>query len=191
MNRLVDHYPETLRDIYDKIEDLIISTHGNFLSVDIPLYITEWIRKNWSGRTLIPGWWGRILAEDHIDQGTLIDVAADSLRTMRGRELRAVVWSILALQVAGQVTGICRLATAIAQLVETEWSRQPVYIPKAPEVDRAFRDALVWQQFSGFANIDRVVIGHGLSQSSIYTIYRRLQKDREAREQPSLFYENP
>ena len=187
--RLAEHYPETLRDIYSKIEEVIIKSDANPAAMDIALHVTEWIRKNWSGRTLIPRWWGP--AETSLpeaDGETLPGVVAqvDPLRTLRGRELRDVTLGILLTDPNARVAHPCHLATAIAVRVEEEWSRTQLYIPKGSAVDRVIRDSQIWTDFRGFGNIGEVVTNHKVSQSVIYDIYRRIQKEKKAREEPLL-----
>jgi len=188
--RLVEHYPETLRDIYDKIDEVIIAAEAKPGCMDIALHVTEWIREHWSRRTLIPAWWGCAEVKPDTDDTDEIlpgvEIQVDPLRTMRGRELRDVVLGILLTDPNAIVSRPCHLATDIAALVENEWSRIQVYIPKAAAVDRAIRDARIYADFNGFSTIDRVVTVHNLSQSSIYEVFRRLQKDKDAREQPLL-----
>lgn len=185
MAEIIDLYPETLRDMYDKINETITELEAHSETVDIALHVAEWIRKNWSGRTLIPSWWGPISqpAADGEQDLPGVAVAGDPVRTMRGRELRLVVWEIIALQ---GLPRSCEVAGAIAARVEAEWSRVQVYVPKAAAVDRAIRDAAVWRDFGGFGTIGTVVQKHKLSQSVIYDIARRVQKDKDAREQPGL-----
>lgn len=186
MAKIADHYPETLRDIYDKIEETLADHQAASTSVDIPLYVTEWLRKHWSGRLLIPSWWGMVKRGENSDTVLPgVTIQTDIVSSVRGRELRAAVWQILVEHWACR-RNICGVATVIAHRVEVEWAQKPVYVPKAKEVDRAIRDAQVWNDFGGLNTIDRVIQKHGLSQSVIYDIHRRLQKDKDAREQPEL-----
>lgn len=190
-NNIIDHYPETLRDIYDKLDETIVELEANSGTYDIALHVTEWIRKNWSGRTLIPSWWGQGTGPLTTSEGLPpsdqelpgLDATDDPLRTIRGRELRLAAWEIMALRGHPRC---CHVATALAARVESEWSRVQVYVPKAERVDRAIRDAAVWRDFGGFGSIGRVVQAYNLSQSAIYDIARRVQKEKNAREQPGL-----
>jgi hypothetical protein len=184
-NNIIDHYPETLRDMYDKLTETLTELEALSETVDIALHVTEWIRTNWSGRTLIPSWWEAVSPPTLDTDPDLpgVEVSVDQVRTMRGRELRLVAWEIIALQGSPRS---CEVASAIAARVEAEWSRVQVYVPKAAAVDRAIRDAAVWRDFGGFGTIGTVVQKHKLSQSVIYDIARRVQKDKDAREQPGL-----
>ncbi|MFH1027694.1 MAG: Mor transcription activator family protein [Pseudomonadota bacterium] len=185
MANISDHYPETLRDMYDKLNETLVNLEAMSATVDIALYVTEWIRTNWSGRTLIPSWWepSSPPVSDADQELPGVEVVSDPVRTRRGRELRLVAWEIMALQ---GLPRSCEVAEALAARVEAEWSRVQVYVPKAPAVDRAIRDAAVWRDFSGFSTIGKVVQAYNLSQSVIYDIARRVQKDKDAREQPGL-----
>lgn len=187
MNRLVDHYPETLRDIYDKLVETIAELQATSPVVDVAFYATEWVRTNWSGRLLIPGWWGICTEQSDADRtGTLpgISVAIDPVRSERGRDLRLAVWEIMAVR---GLPRSCHVATAIAARVEAEWSGDKIYVPKAKQVDRAIRDARIWREFGGLPTVDRIIHEHKISQSDVYRIFRRLQKDKDAREQLTLF----
>lgn len=185
--KLIDHYPPTLRWAYDLIAETVIDNGAASDTVDIAWYVTEWIRANWSRRILTPSWWGP--AETRGEEGAElpgIKPAADRVKTERGRELRLVVWEIIVAR-APETKQVCYLATAIARCVEDHWSKgRGVYIPHAACVDRAVRDAQVWRDFGGLSTIDRVIDVHQVSQNVIYTIFRRLQKDKDAREQPPL-----
>ncbi|MFH1027800.1 MAG: Mor transcription activator family protein [Pseudomonadota bacterium] len=185
MANISDHYPETLRDMYDKLNETLIELEAVSETVDIALHCTEWIRANWSGRTLIPSWWEAISppAVDTEQELPGVEVVIDPVRTRRGRELRLAAWEIMALR---GLPRSCEVAGAIAARVEAEWSRVQVYVPKAAAVDRAIRDAAVWRDFGGFHTIGKVVQAYNLSQSVIYDIARRVQKDKDAREQPGL-----
>jgi len=185
--KLVDCYPELLRDIYDKIEDLVAEAGAASPTVDIAWYTTEWIREHWSGRYLIRAWWGHgePAADPEGENLPGINIQIDQLRTVRGRELRDAVLEVLLLK-ASHVRP-CHLATAISALVEKEWSTKKVYVPFSPAVDRTIRDLAVWQDFGGgMADIEKVVNKHGLSQSSIYDAFRRVQKARKEEQEPTL-----
>lgn len=187
--QLIDHYPETLRDIYDKIDEVVIEAEAKTAAMDIALHVVEWIRANWSRRLLIPTWWGPVEPpREDLETADLPGVQAqvDPLRTQRGRELRDVTLGILLTNPNALVSRPCHLATAIAARVESEWSRSQIYIPKASAVDRAIRDARIWADFNGFASIDQVIAKHDVCQTVIYDVFRRLQKDKDAREQPLL-----
>jgi hypothetical protein len=192
MSLIIDHYPETLRDMHDKILQAIAGEDdATSLDAAISVHVTEWIRRNWGARTLTRKWWG-MLKGDVIDEqsGTLVDVAADPVCSTRGRELRAAAWYIL----AGSRTlwadqgrrGICHTATLIAVTVEQEWTRTTIYIPSGKEVDRAIRNSQVWRAFGGLATIDSVIEKFRLSQRQIFDIAKRVQDDRDRREQPAL-----
>ena len=187
--RLVDHYPETLRDIYDKIEEVIAQAGANPAAMDMALHVTEWVRKNWSGRTLIPSWWGAAEAMPAAEESDILPGVVpqiDPLRTMRGRELSDVTLGILLTDPNARVAHPCHLATAIAARVEGEWSRTQLYIPKGSAVDRAIRDSRIWTDFRGFGTIGEVVTSHKVSQSVIYNIFRRIQKKKKENEEPPL-----
>ena len=187
---IIDHYPETFRDIHDKILEAIAGETPSPQAAAIAVHVTEWIRHNWAGRTLTRKWWGPLGgAVDRDQSGTLIEVSADRVRSLRGRELRTVAWTILASSPALWVDGwrdICRIATTIAVAVESEWSRTVIYVPSAKEVDRAIRDAQVWRDFDKLSTIDRVIDKYGLSQRQIYDIAKKVQDEKDLREQPSL-----
>lgn len=186
---LADHYPETLRDIYDKLTEAIETSGYAPAELDIALHVAEWLRSNWSGRTLIPAWWGRNTTQAAADDNSLdlpeVVAQVDPIVTERGRELRAAVMVKL-LSSSQRISRVCYLATVIAATVEGEWSHLQIYIPKAKGVDRAIRDAKIWREFNGFGTIGTVVGKYNVSQSVIYDISRRLQKDKDAREQPGL-----
>lgn len=185
-----DYYPETLREIYDHIVEAINGDASSDQAAAIAVHVTEWIRHNWAGRTLTRKWWGPAGGvADPEQSGILIEVAADPVRSIRGRELRAVAWTILASSTTmwvGGRRGICRIANAIALAVESEWSRTTIYVPSAKEVDRAIRDAQVWRDFDDLSTIDRVIDKYGLSQRQIYDIAKKVQAEKDLREQPSL-----
>jgi len=186
MSLIIDYYPETLRDIHDKILYAITGEEVTAPAAAIAVQVTEWIRHNWAARTLTRKWWGLMGGgADAGQSGTLIEVSVDPVRSHRGRQLRAVAWGILATSPDGW-RDICRVATVIAVAVESEWSRTTIYIPSGKEVDRAIRDAGVWLDFSHLDTIDRVIAKYGLSQRQIYEIARRVQDDRDLREQPSF-----
>lgn len=190
MSLIIDHYPETLRDMHDKILDAISGDNVTEPAVAISVHVTEWIRRNWGARTLTRKWWGLKAAVEDQESGILIAVAPDLVRSQRGQELRAAAWCILAgspaLWTAHGWRDICCVATVIAFTVESEWSRTAIYIPSGKEVDRAIRDAEVWRDFGSLATIDRVIAKHGLSQRQIYDIAKRVQDQKDLREQPSL-----
>lgn len=184
MADIINHYPETLRDIHDKLVETLDEL--GLEPGDIAFQVVEWIRRNWNRRVLIPSWWGAVPAEPAAagEQDLPgVEVETDPVRTLRGRELRAAVWEIAALR---GLSGSCHVATALAARVESEWSHHQVYVPIASNVERAVRDAAIWQDFGGFKTIDRVVEKHNVSQSVAYDIFRRLQKEKNAREQPTL-----
>jgi len=186
MSNIIDHYPESLRDLYDKLDETLIELGEEPAAVNIALYVIEWIRKHWNRRVLTPGWWGVVPTEPASDgEQDLpgVDITPDPVRTVRGRELRLAIWEIIAMQ---RLARSCRLATALAARVEAEWSHHPIYVPIARKVDRAVRDAAIWRDFGGYRTIDMVVERHNLSQSVIYDVFRRLQKEKAAREQPTL-----
>ena len=185
--KLVDHYPEILRDIYDKIEDLIIDAGQTSSTVDIALYVTEWIREHWSGRYLLRTWWCHLDGSADTTTGILpaVKVQVDQLRTVRGREFRDVVLSIVLTKI--QSGRPCYLAVAIAELVEKEWSTKKIYVPFGANVDRAIKDLQIWQDFGGgMADIEKVVAKHNICQTSIYEAFRRVQDAKKEREQPKL-----
>lgn len=183
-NNIIDHYPESLRDLYDKLIECLEELGEAGETFEVAFSVTEWIRKHWNRRVITPGWWGVLQAEE--PPGELlpnVETVADPVRTLRGRELRLVIWEIMALR---GLPRSCRVASALAAKVEAEWSRHPIYVPIARKVDRAVRDALIWRDFNGFSSIGAVVEKHNLCQSVIYDVFRKLQKEKEAREQPSL-----
>jgi Mor family transcriptional regulator len=185
MSNIIDHYPESLRDLYDKLIESLEELEVPGTS-DIAFNVVEWIRKHWNRRVLTPGWWGVIPTEPAAagEQDLPgVDVASDPVRTMRGRELRLAIWEIVALR---GLARSCHVASALAVRVEAEWSHHPIYVPIARNVDRAVRDASIWRDFGGFSSIGAVVEKHNISQSVIYGVYRRLQKEKDAREQPTL-----
>ncbi|MRR33173.1 hypothetical protein EG829_00535 [bacterium] len=184
MANIIDHYPETLRDLHDKLAETL--EEMGVEPGDIAFQVVEWIRRTWNRRVLIPSWWGAVPAEPAAagEQDLPgVGVEPDPVRTLRGRELRTAAWEIMALR---GLPGSCRVATALAARVEAEWSRHQVYVPIARNVERAARDAAIWQDFGGFKTIDRVVATHNVSQSVAYDIFRRLQREKNAREQPTL-----
>lgn len=185
MARLIDYYPEILREIYDVLEAAVKEAGYPDETADVILQVTEWMRKNWSRRTLIPSWWGVVeIASDEADLPG-VEVQSDRVRTLRGRELRAVVWGFV-VTVMPNAARPCELASLIAATVEIHWSTQRTYIPAAAAVDRFLRDLMIWRDFSGFSSLDRVVAKHDVCQSVIYEIFRRVQRDKDAREQPLL-----
>ncbi|GFO67902.1 hypothetical protein GMLC_14810 [Geomonas limicola] len=188
---IIDHYPETLRDIHDKILDAISGDEVTSTDAAIAVHVTEWIRRNWGARTLTRKWWGMLRGEVDGDQsGTLVEVSADPVGSLRGRELRAAAWVILsgsrAMWIEQGRRGICEVASLIAVTVEAEWTRTTIYIPSGKEVDRAIRDAHVWRAFGGLADIDGVISTFRLSQRQIYDIVKRVQGKRDRQEQPVL-----
>lgn len=186
MSKLIDYYPETLRDVHD----LILEIAGEHATPDqIALRITEWLRHTWGGRTLTRQWWEFARKpESDADTLPLPYVASGELATVtsaRGRELRLAAWQII---IAAQPSpGPCRLANAVAAGIELEWSRTSIYIPKGHSAERVLRNQQIWRSFSGLASIGQVIATSGLSQSSIYTINRRIRKEKDLFEQPSLF----
>jgi hypothetical protein len=183
-NNIIDHYPESLRDLYDKLIESLEELGESGETLEVAFNVTEWIRKHWNRRVITPGWWGVIRAEE--EPGELlpnVEVVADPIRTLRGRELRLAIWEIMALR---GLPRSCRVASTLAAKVEAEWSRHPIYVPIARSVDRAVRDAAIWRDFNGFGTISHVIEKHNLSQSVIYDVYRKLQKEKESREQPAL-----
>lgn len=183
---IIDYYPDTLRDIHDKILDAISGDDITSADAAVAYQVTEWIRSKWGARTLTRKWWGMVgdgVAD--LRSGTLIEVKGDPVCSLRGRELRAAAWSILALSQHGG-RDICQIASMIAVTVEAEWSRTAIYIPQGKEVDRAIRDAAVWRRFNGLSTIDRVIEEFKLSQRQIYDIKKRIQDDKDLREQPSF-----
>ncbi|MCM0081799.1 hypothetical protein L4X63_09375 [Geomonas sp. Red32] len=184
--KLVDCYPELLRDIYDKIEDLLQESQALSPDLDIAWETCEWIREHWSGRYLIRTWWGHGDAGPHDSESADLPglaIQVDSLRTARGRELRDVIMGILFRISIGRP---CDFAVAIAALVEAEWSTKKIYVPLAPEVDRAIKDHAIWQDFTGFSGIERVVAKHRICQAAIYNAFRRVQKAKKEHEEPPL-----
>lgn len=187
-NSLLDFYPEILRATHNEIvEALVEAGVANEAAAEIAIQVVEWIRKNWGGRTLTRIWWtfdGRG-ADQETTTDTLPGVQArqDPVKSLRGRELRAAAWGIVALLPAADC---CRLASTVAQTVEGCLALGVIYIPKGEEVDRAIRDQLVYNKFRWLGNIDQVIDRTGLSQSQLYAIKRRVQKEREEREQPGL-----
>lgn len=189
----IDIYPEILRATHHElVEALVDAGVAEQPAADVALQVVEWIRGNWGGRTLTRIWWGFPTGKQTPDAETsaeLLPVASDPVKSFRGREVRTVAWSILVQQPA-PLAGVCRLASLIALTVERCLALiggGGSYIPKAAEVDRAQRDQDVWSRFHWLGNIDQVIARTGLAQSQLYAIKRRVQKERDAREQPSLF----
>lgn len=182
MPEIIDLYPETLRDIHDKLVETL--EEMGLEPGDVAVQVVEWIRRNWNRRVLVPSWWGPVPAEpagDEVLPG--VNVESDPVRTMRGRELRAAAWEIVALR---GMAHPCRVATALASRVEEEWTGEYVYVPIAREVERAIRDAAIWRDFGGFGTIDALVTKYNLCQSCVYDAFRKLQKEKSLREQPAL-----
>lgn len=185
MAKIKDRYPETLRDIHDKVEEVLLEAAVPAeIAAAVAVQVTEWIRRTWGGRTLTRQWWQRVMTAPVDDQPQLITEAppADPVKSVRGRDLRAYAWACL---VPFRLPGTCRLATAITALVESEWGGG-IYVPAAPEIDRELRDLAVWQKFAGLSSFDGIIQGHKVSQARIYEIYRRVQKDKDRIEQPGL-----
>jgi Mor family transcriptional regulator len=188
---MIEHYPEAFRDMHDQILDALAGEETNEAAAAVAVHVTEWMRSNWGGRTLTRKWWKLVQGDEEAKHSaTLIEVSADPVRSLRGRELRAAAWVILAgsrfLWADQGWSDICHTATLIAVTVEAEWTRAVIYLPTGKEVERAIRDAAVWRHSKGSANIDQTIATFRLSERQIYDISRRLRLDKEQREQPSL-----
>lgn len=183
---------ETLYEMRDRIAELLLE-HGinEFSAEAISDRIIDWLRKSWGGRSLTRQWWGFVnggLQSSSIEMdGELFPVFSDPVKSVKGRELRAVVWAELADAppfLKGGLGGICRIATEITALVEQEWAT--IYVPKGEEIDRQARDREIYKAFNGLGDIDKMT-ALGISQSTAYEVYNRIAATRSKREQPELF----
>jgi hypothetical protein len=175
---------ETLLEMRDRLQLLL---QDNGLPEDqaggISWQIIHWLRLSWGGRTLTRQWWGFSSSAPLLEeQQALLNVTADPVKSRRGRELRAVVWSILV--ASNLAPRSCFTASDIAVLIETEWSG--IYLPKGDELDREERDRQLYEMFDGMGTIDRIRETLGLSQSRAYETYKRILTEKSNREQPGF-----
>jgi hypothetical protein len=154
----------------------------------------DWLRKSWGGRTLTRQWWGfakggeggTVNGEENLLPFTPHpSLLSDPVKSKRGRELRAVVWGILALHPSPfTINRICFSATEIAAMVERDWAT--VYVPLGEDLDRQARDQEIYKAFDGLGRMEKCT-ALGVSQSTAYERFRRMAADTEKREQPGLF----
>lgn len=180
---------ETLSLMRDGIAELL-QERGlpEAAAASITVRVIDWLRKNWGGRTLTRQWWGFVISGKQATgieiDGELFQVHADPVKSKRGRELRAVVWGILISHPSSLISHPCRVATAITALIENEWAT--IYVPRGDDLDRQARNRKIHHEFSGLGRIDEMM-PHGLSQSTLYAINKRISDAKEKREQPGLF----
>lgn len=178
---------KTLIIMRDRIAELL-QDHGvaGNVAESAAGQIIDWLRNPavCGGRTLTRQWWGFFVngkqaCSMEID-GELIKVERDPVKSLRGRELRAAAWAVLA---PLSIARICHLASEIAAMVESDWAT--VYVPLGEDLDRQARDNAIHQAFAGLSSIERVT-ALGVSQSTGYEVYKRLEGQRQKRQQPEL-----
>jgi hypothetical protein len=146
-----------LADIWDKIT-AIIDDAGVPGAELIGLQITEWIRSNWGGSTLV---------ERH---------NGDARTVSRFNDLRHAM---------AEMAGIDAVTAEIVRIIRADYLG--VYIPSVKRLNLLQRDYAIWLHGNTPAAMEQLARANDISVVRAYQINKTMQKQRDRREQPGLF----
>jgi len=171
----LEHYPEILLDLRDKIAELIGDPQAAFA-------ITEHIRAERGGRN------------HYLRRGRKrkpAPAAPDEQQGLFGPVEQgpepppeAPEWIVRLGQAAGQILAerglVSEQAEAVAELVRAELTGERAYIPQGQSFELARRDADIFKRFRR-ANIDALCQEHGISEQQVYAVLRKEYGRRQRR----------
>lgn len=184
-----EHYPAILRDLGEKVADLLIDDGlGETDALAVAWEVTEHIRVEWGGRDVyvckrqkkasknvdpLPGQEalfgpGELMTPEPLEA---VDVPEKFVSPLQN------AWQALQSRVPDEQA--MRLAEAIVMLIRFDLSGLSTYFPKGERYENALRDADIYNSFSS-ALIDRFCRKHGITRRRIYQVleieHRRRQK---------------
>ncbi len=156
-----EQYAKTaLADIWDKLTSILDD-------VGLPdaeltgLRVTEWIRTNWGGGTLV---------ERH---------NGDARSVSRFNDLRVVL---------GEMGIVAAAADEMIRVIRADYLGE--YIPSVKRLDQLERDYKIWSRGNTPADMERLARVNGISVVRVYQINKQMQESRDRHEQPGLFGRN-
>ena len=171
----LEHYPEILLDLRDKIAELIGDPEAAFA-------VTEHLRRERGGRNhYLRQGRKRKPAEPAPEQEGLFG----PIREGEAAQVEEAPEWIAQLRLAAEQILLGRgldgaLAAAVAELVRAELTGEQAYIPQGQRYELARRDAAIFRCFRR-SNIDAICRQHGISEQQVYAVLRRELRRRQGR----------